>query len=144
MDGVKTIIIIEVVILVVVVAMVVLLIMVVHMVIKEILKRNFINRSGTTMRKRKKKGVKIMAKKLKIYVIIVAVMDWTRACYTPKHLVELYQESLKKKNIETHFAYEDGDSDYGHMDTTHLDIGDFFSKPDGSIDHLIGDGSVRK
>ena len=69
---------------------------------------------------------------------------WTRASYTLKHLVELYQESLKKKNIETHFAYEDGDSDYGHMDTTHLDIGDFFSKPDGSIDHLIGDGSVRK
>ena len=47
---------------------------------------------------------------------------WSRACNTPKHLVELYQESLKKKNIETHFAYEDGDSDYGHMDTTHLDI----------------------
>jgi len=33
---------------------------------------------------------------------------WTRGYYTPKHLVELYQESLKKKNIETHFAYEDG------------------------------------
>jgi len=30
------------------------------------------------------------------------------------------------------------------MDTTHLDIGDLFSKPDESIDHLIGDGSVRK
>ena len=57
---------------------------------------------------------------------------------------ELYQESLKKKSIKTHFAYEDGDSDYGHMDTTHLDIGDFFSKSNGSIDHLIGDGSVRK
>jgi len=30
------------------------------------------------------------------------------------------------------------------MDATHLDICDFFSKPDGSIDHLIGDESVKK
>jgi len=77
MDEVKTIIIIEVVVLVVVDAMVVvvvvLLIMVVDMVIKEISKRNFINRSGTRMRKRKKKGVKIMAKRLKIYVTVVVV-----------------------------------------------------------------------
>ena len=33
---------------------------------------------------------------------------------TPKHLTN------NEKNIETHFAYEDGDSDYGHMDATHL------------------------
>jgi len=45
---------------------------------------------------------------------------------------------------ETHFAYEDGDSDYGHMDVTHLDIIIFFVKPNGSIDHLIGYESVKK
>ena len=50
----------------------------------------------------------------------------------------------KEKNIETHFAYEDGDSDYGHMDYTHLDIVILFAKPNGSIDHFIGDGSVKK
>jgi hypothetical protein len=30
------------------------------------------------------------------------------------------------------------------MDVTHLEIGDFFADPDGRIDHLIGDGSVKK
>ena len=53
--------------------LVMLLIMVVDMIIKEISKRNFINRSRTIMRKMKKKGVKIMAKKLKIYVIVMVV-----------------------------------------------------------------------
>ena len=60
--------------------------------------------------------------------------------HTPKHLTN------NEKNIETHFAYEDGDSDsdYGHMDVTHLDIIIFFVKPNGSIDHLIGYESVKK
>ena len=49
-----------------------------------------------------------------------------------------------EKNIETHFAHEDGDSNYGHMDATHLDIIIFFAKPNGSIDHLIGYESVKK
>ncbi|XP_058768042.1 uncharacterized protein LOC131641755 [Vicia villosa] len=71
---------------------------------------------------------------------------WSRTCRTPKHLVDLYQKSLKniKERIETHFADEDDDPDYGNMDVTHLDIGDFFADPDGKIDHLIGDGSVKK
>ncbi|XP_058775221.1 uncharacterized protein LOC131649477 [Vicia villosa] len=71
---------------------------------------------------------------------------WSRTCRTPKHLVDLYQKSLKnkKEKIETHFANEDDDPDYGNMDVTHLDIGDFFADPDGKIDHLIGDGSVKK
>jgi len=30
------------------------------------------------------------------------------------------------------------------MDVTHLDIADFFDDPDGKIDHLNGDGSVKK
>jgi len=60
-------------------------------------------------------------------------------CCTPKYLTN------NENNIEIHFAYEDGDSDYDHMILLNLiDIGDFFSKLDGSIDHLIRDGSVRK
>jgi len=47
------------------------------------------------------------------------------------------------KILETHFAYEDDDCDYGHMDFTHLDIVDFFDKLDGRIVH-IGDESVKK
>jgi len=57
---------------------------------------------------------------------------------TPKHLTN------NENNIETHFAYEDGDSDYGHMDATHLDIIIFFVKANGSIDHLISYESVKK
>lgn len=71
---------------------------------------------------------------------------WSRTCRTPKHLVDLYQESEKNKGkkIETHFAYEDDDFDYGPIDVTHLDVADFFADPDGNIDHLIGDGVLKK
>ncbi|XP_058775914.1 uncharacterized protein LOC131650214 [Vicia villosa] len=69
-----------------------------------------------------------------------------RTYRTPKHLIDLFQKSLKnkKERIETHFANEDDDLDYGNMDVTHLDIGDFFGDLDGKIDHLIEDGSVKK
>lgn len=71
---------------------------------------------------------------------------WSRTCRTPRHLVDLYQQSLKNKDkrAETHFACENGDLDYGNMDVTHLDVADFFADPNGKIDHLIGDGSVKK
>jgi len=59
-------------------------------------------------------------------------------CCTPEHLTN------NEKNIETHFAYEDSDSDYGHMDATHLDIVIFFAKANESIDHLIDYESVEK
>ncbi|KAK2366620.1 ARM REPEAT PROTEIN INTERACTING WITH ABF2 [Trifolium repens] len=71
---------------------------------------------------------------------------WSRTCRTPKHLVDLYQQSLKNKDkkIESHFACDDDDFDYGNMDVTHLDVADFLADPDGKIDHLMGDGSVQK
>ena len=64
---------------------------------------------------------------------------YARDCRTPKHLVELYQESLKKKekNHEANFISEN------QVDITHLDVADFFAHPEGKIDHLIGDGSVN-
>ena len=30
----------------------------------------------------------------------------------------------------------------GQVDLTHLDVSDFFEKPNGKIDHLIGDENV--
>ena len=63
-------------------------------------------------------------KKMKVYIIIT------------KHLTN------NEKNIKTHFAYEDCDSDYGHMDATHLDIIIFFAKANGSFDHPIDYESV--
>ncbi|KAK9057874.1 hypothetical protein SSX86_022713 [Deinandra increscens subsp. villosa] len=55
---------------------------------------------------------------------------WARTCRTPKHLVELYQQSIKEKGkgIETNFTYEEGNILGGHKDfpnTTNLDVDDF-------------------
>ncbi|XP_070028711.1 uncharacterized protein [Nicotiana sylvestris] len=63
---------------------------------------------------------------------------WTNICRIPRHLVELYQASLKNKGPEANFV---SDNDF---DITHLDVADFFERPDGKIDYLIGDGSVVK
>nr|XP_025888384.1 uncharacterized protein LOC112942049 [Solanum lycopersicum] len=64
---------------------------------------------------------------------------YARECRTPKHLVEIYQESLnkKEKNPEANFISKN------QVDITHLDVANFFAHPEGKIDHLIGDGSVN-
>ncbi|KAM3361647.1 hypothetical protein P3S68_016501 [Capsicum galapagoense] len=56
-----------------------------------------------------------------------------------KHLVDLYQASLKKKerNSEANFLSEN------NVDITCLDVANFYEHPEGKIDHLIGDGSVN-
>ena len=46
---------------------------------------------------------------------------WSCTCRTPKHLVDLYQISIKRKEVEMNFI----DSD-GQVDLTHLDVSDFF------------------
>ncbi|XP_070669139.1 uncharacterized protein [Malus domestica] len=58
---------------------------------------------------------------------------WVRTCRTPKHLVELYQASLKKKGVETNFLDQAKPMDIpdpvfdlsGQFDATHLDVSDF-------------------
>ncbi|XP_056683003.1 uncharacterized protein [Spinacia oleracea] len=59
---------------------------------------------------------------------------WSRVCRTPKHLVDLYQQSLKKKgkNVETNLVFEDGEGDFESGDTTHLEVADFFTSPEGN------------
>ncbi|XP_056685905.1 uncharacterized protein [Spinacia oleracea] len=59
---------------------------------------------------------------------------WSRVCRTPKHLVDLYQQSLKKKgkNVETNLVFEDGEGDFDSGDTTHLEVADFFTSPEGN------------
>jgi len=54
------------------------------------------------------------------------------------------QSKTKRKKVETHYGDCDEYDGYGHMDPTHLDIGNFFEDPNGKIDHLIGDGTVKK
>ncbi|XP_073121511.1 uncharacterized protein [Henckelia pumila] len=63
----------------------------------------------------------------------------SRTCRTTKHLVDLYQSSMKEKGkIEANLV----DSD-DPVDITHLDVSDFFAHPDGNIDNLIGGGVLE-
>ena len=65
---------------------------------------------------------------------------WSCACRTSKHLVDLYQASIKAKGKEIEMNFIDSD---GSVDLTHLDVSNFFENPNGKIDYLIGDGNVR-
>ncbi|XP_074290545.1 uncharacterized protein LOC141617261 [Silene latifolia] len=59
---------------------------------------------------------------------------WSRVCRTPKHLVDLYLQSVKqkRKNIETNMVIEDGEGDFDSGDTTHLEVDAFFPTPEGN------------
>nr|XP_016463971.1 PREDICTED: uncharacterized protein LOC107786970 [Nicotiana tabacum] len=63
---------------------------------------------------------------------------WANIYRISKHLVELYQASLKDKAPESNFVYDN------EFDITHLDVAHFFEHPDGKINHSIGDGSMVK
>ena len=92
---------------------------------------------------------------------------WSRICRTAKHLVDLYQASIKGKRtqIETNFINGQGTMDPddlyqvslqeannqidnnfidndGAIHLTPFDISDFFEDLSGKIDHLISDGNV--
>ncbi|CAA7015621.1 unnamed protein product [Microthlaspi erraticum] len=59
---------------------------------------------------------------------------WSRTCRTPKHLVDLYQLSVKQKgkNVETNLVYEDGEDDFGLLsETAHMELADFLA-PEGN------------
>lgn len=62
---------------------------------------------------------------------------WSRVYRNPKHLVHLYQTSLKGKGGEMNFT-EQNDP----MDLTHLEVGDFFEDTNGGFDNLISDGKT--
>ena len=62
---------------------------------------------------------------------------WSRTCRTTKHLVDLYQASLKKieKNIEMNFTDAKG------LDLSYYDV-DFFGAPLEKTDYLMDDENV--
>ncbi|XP_057803128.1 uncharacterized protein LOC131018422 [Salvia miltiorrhiza] len=64
---------------------------------------------------------------------------WSRTCRTAKHLVDLYQKSIKE-NVKNETNVLDFD---GTIDTTHLDVSDFFADPNGNIDGMIGGGVLE-
>ena len=72
---------------------------------------------------------------------------WSRTFRTPKHLVDLYQESLKKKDkkaVETNFFSKDESVDHDLNDMTHLDVADFLIQPEANIEHLFSDENLQK
>jgi hypothetical protein len=60
------------------------------------------------------------------------INHWSRTCRTPKHLVELYQASIKKKRKEVETNFIENESSDLLMDT-HLDVCDFFENVDKEI-----------
>ena len=63
---------------------------------------------------------------------------WSCSCRAPKHLVDLYQASIKAKGKEIEMNFTDGD----RLDLTYYDI-DFFGGPKEKIDHLINDEKIN-
>ncbi|XP_023639143.1 uncharacterized protein LOC111830709 [Capsella rubella] len=55
---------------------------------------------------------------------------WAKRCRTPKHLVDLYQQSLKQKGkkVEANLVFEDGEEDFGHDGVTHMETSDFLEE----------------
>ena len=58
----------------------------------------------------------------------------SHTCRTPKHLVDLYQASIKAKRKEIKMNFTDSD----RLDLTYYDI-DFFGGPSEKTDYLIND-----
>jgi hypothetical protein len=76
---------------------------------------------------------------------------WSCTCRTPKHLVDLYQSSIKEKEkgIEMNFANHSNHVDSPFFldilngeGSIHLDVFDFFEDSNGKTDLLIGDEYV--
>ncbi|XP_016578964.1 uncharacterized protein LOC107876588 [Capsicum annuum] len=60
---------------------------------------------------------------------------WSRIFHTPKHLVNIYQASLKKtdNDVEANFISED------NVKPMKLDASDFFTIPKGYVNHPVDD-----
>ena len=58
--------------------------------------------------------------------------QWSCTCRTLKHLVDLYQASIKAKGKEIEMNFTNGDV----LDITYYDI-DFFECPSEKTNHLI-------
>ncbi|XP_068320081.1 uncharacterized protein [Pyrus communis] len=66
---------------------------------------------------------------------------WARPCRTTKHLVNLYQASIKEKGVETNFLDQAKPMDIpdpvcdllGQLNTTHLDVSDFIVEKENEV-----------
>ncbi|KAJ0080678.1 hypothetical protein Patl1_11750 [Pistacia atlantica] len=55
---------------------------------------------------------------------------WSHTYRTPKHLVELYQASIKNKKIETNLTNAPESNHIDNSDPTSLNVSDFFGDAD--------------
>lgn len=65
---------------------------------------------------------------------------WSRACHTPKHLVELYQASLKEKENtkEVNLVYQDNEDPFNMpLVNTRLDVEDYLNPPNGDNEYSL-------
>ena len=89
------------------------------------------------------KGIKDQSKKGKSVCHRCGSSDhWSRTCRTPKHLVDLYQQSIKGKgkNVETNFFYVNDKDDYGitgssqgYYGLTDINVDEFLISPDRNV-----------
>ncbi|ONH94391.1 hypothetical protein PRUPE_7G013700 [Prunus persica] len=72
---------------------------------------------------------------------------WSRTYRMLKHLVNLYQESIKGKGKEKQTNYTDFDNIFGDfnepIDITHLEVSNFFIETSGNIDRTINEGNAN-
>ncbi|XP_030503798.2 uncharacterized protein LOC115719049 [Cannabis sativa] len=71
---------------------------------------------------------------------------WACACHPAKHLVDLYQATVKGKGrIEANFAYQDNGFLKEPLDIMHLDVVDFFNEDliNSNMNIDNGDGNVH-
>ena len=68
---------------------------------------------------------------------------WSRTCRTPKHLVDLYQASIKGKGkeVETNFLDQVNQTDpFEPFDFSSFDMSDLPAGPSGTKDDFFDDG----
>ena len=62
---------------------------------------------------------------------------WSRTCRTPRHLVELYQPSIKDKGKKKEMNFTDYsdvfDDTTEPADAAHLDVAEFFTEQSGEL-----------
>ncbi|KAJ3692124.1 hypothetical protein LUZ60_012474 [Juncus effusus] len=71
---------------------------------------------------------------------------WSRTCRTPRHLVELYQASLKEKENtkEVNLVYQDNEDPLNvPLVNTRLDVEDYLNPPNGDNEYSLASEDVQ-
>ncbi|KAJ3681083.1 hypothetical protein LUZ60_015572 [Juncus effusus] len=71
---------------------------------------------------------------------------WSRTCRTPRHLVELYQTSLKEKENtkEVNLVYQDNEDPLNvPLVNTRLDVEDYLNPPNGDNEYSLASEDVQ-